>query len=172
MAYDYDALYAKTPDALGPPTDAFTRFFRSLDARQLSVLDLGCGQGRDALFIARLGHRVTGVDLSPHGIADLVKAAARERLAVQGLVADLQDYAPDGRFDIIVLDRTLHMLEETPRLAVLERMLDHVAAGGWMLIADERAHIAAFEQIIAGHAADWETVFSKPGYLFIQNTCP
>ena len=55
MSYDYDALYARTPDALGAPTRAFVDFFDGYDRPNVRVLDIGCGQGRDALFIARLG---------------------------------------------------------------------------------------------------------------------
>ncbi|WP_019296810.1 MULTISPECIES: class I SAM-dependent methyltransferase [unclassified Leisingera] len=95
MAYDYDKLYRDTPDALGAPSPAFTGFFEELGTQSLDVLDAGCGQGRDALFIARLGHRVTGIDISPHGIRDMLAAAQRENLDVTGIAADLTTWAPD-----------------------------------------------------------------------------
>jgi len=53
----------------GQPFPEFVQFFVDFDQVNASVLDLGCGQGRDALFIARMGHDVLGVDLSPTGIA-------------------------------------------------------------------------------------------------------
>ena len=137
MAYDYDKLYGETPNALGNPTPVFVEFFDRFDQKQARVLDVGCGQGRDALFIARQGHSVTGVDISPNGIRDLTEAAANENLAVKGIVADLTAFTPEGLFDVILFDRTLHMLPEAPRLAVLGRLLDHADAGGWVLIADE-----------------------------------
>lgn len=83
MGYDYDKLYGETRDALGPPTKAFVDFFDRLETKQARVLDVGCGQGCDALFIARAGHRVVGVDLSPNGIRDLTEAARREGLHIQ-----------------------------------------------------------------------------------------
>ena len=69
-----------------------------------------CRQGRDALFIARHGHHVLGVDLSPTGIRDRTIAAKIEGLPIQGTVADLTTYNPSGFFDIILCDRTLHTL--------------------------------------------------------------
>ena len=63
-------------------------FFKNYEQETVSVLDVGCGQGRDALFIARLGHVVTAIDLSPSGISDLQRDAAAEGLAIFAEVAD------------------------------------------------------------------------------------
>jgi cyclopropane fatty-acyl-phospholipid synthase-like methyltransferase len=52
-------------------------------------LDVGCGQGRDALFIAIKGHRVVGMDISANGIRDLKDVASRENLPIEGIVADI-----------------------------------------------------------------------------------
>ena len=73
MATDYDKLYQKTNRLLGAPGQAFVDFFETFEKERALVLDIGCGQGRDALFIARLGHRVTAVDLSPAGVDDLMR---------------------------------------------------------------------------------------------------
>lgn len=168
MGYDYDTLYGDTPNALGTPTAVFTDFFNRLDAQNLRILDVGCGQGRDTLFIARLGHRVTGVDLSKNGIRDLLHAAAREDLAVEGTVADITTYMPEGTFDIILIDRTLHMLSPGPRHLVLLRLCDHVAAHGWLLIEDESANIDGFKRVLTDHPALWAPEVSKRGTLFMR----
>jgi len=168
MAFNYDKLYGETSDALGEPTAIFLEFFDRFEHEDARVLDVGCGQGRDALFIARLGHRVVGVDISPNGIRDLISAANTEDLSVEGVVADITAYKPKGLFDIILLDRTLHMLSEATRLAVLQQLLDHVEVEGWVLIADEASNISGFEGVISKHRFDWQTEFSKRGYLFVQ----
>ncbi|GKY87646.1 class I SAM-dependent methyltransferase [Sinisalibacter aestuarii] len=168
MSYDYDKLYGEKREALGPPTPVFVEFFDRYRPENARVLDLGCGQGRDALFIARRGHRVVGVDLSPNGIRDLTAAATAERLAVEGIVADIAAFTPAGLFDIVLIDRTLHMLGRAMRLSVLSGLLDHVAPEGWLLIADEPSNIADFAALIAGHGADWRTETRKRGYLFLH----
>ncbi|MFS4580985.1 class I SAM-dependent methyltransferase [Phaeobacter sp. C3_T13_0] len=166
MAYNYDKLYGETPDALGDPSPVFMQFFNQHSDTDLRVLDVGCGQGRDALFIARKGHRVVGVDTSTNGIRDLVATAGKEDLSIEGVVADITDYAPDGIFDIILFDRTLHMLPKSLRLAVLKQLLDHVAVGGWVLIADEASNMGGFESAFAGHEYAWSDEYSKSGYQF------
>ncbi|WP_264210333.1 class I SAM-dependent methyltransferase [Leisingera thetidis] len=168
MAYDYDRLYRETPDALGAPSPDVTAFFTGLDSTGLKVLDAGCGQGRDALFIARLGHQVTGVDISPHGIRDLRAAAAREGLDVTGVAADLTQWAPDGDYGILLFDRTLHMLAAPERRALLARCLPHVRNRGWVLIADEPRNLEAFRQVFAAAPGAWLSRKDSRGLLFMQ----
>ena len=170
MAYDYDKLYGTTPDALGEPTQIFVDFFKRQKRTQLRVLDVGCGQGRDALFIARQGHRVVGVDISPHGIQDLVEAANQEKLHIEGIVADIVTFAPEGKFDVVLIDRTLHMLSEIERLNVFEYLIGHVAEGGWVLIADERSNISGLKDVIEANKAVWETAFEARGNIFFHRS--
>lgn len=168
MAYDYDALYETTPQALGEPTRIFVEFFERQKGVALRVLDIGCGQGRDALFIARLGHHVTGVDISVHGIRDLNETASRENLDVEGHAADIVSFVPEGVFDVILIDRTLHMLPEKERLDVFERLIGFVPKGGWVLIADERSNMQGFKQVIAASADTWTTELDASGNLFLR----
>ena len=170
MAYDYDKLYGETRDALGEPTAIFVKFFDQLEQHDVRVLDVGCGQGRDAVFIARKGHRVVGVDISQNGIRDLRAVAARENLPVEGVVADIVAYEPDGLFDIVLLDRTLHMLARQDRLSVLGRLLDHVDKQGWVLIADESSNIGDFKSVVSEHPANWQTDLSQRGNLFLRRS--
>lgn len=168
MAYDYDKLYGTTPDALGEPTQIFVNFFQKLKGAKLRVLDVGCGQGRDALFIARLGHSVVGVDISPNGIRDLNEAARLENLRIEGVAADITKFTPDGIFDVVLIDRTLHMLSEPKRLEALDRLTDHVAHNGWVLIADERSNIAGMKEVISSREEAWDTELERGGYLFFR----
>lgn len=168
MGYDYDALYQSTPQALGAPTQVFVDFFDALDSKPARVLDVGCGQGRDALFIARLGHSVVGVDLSPSGISELQSVANEEGLAIEGIATDINSFTPDGLFDIVLIDRTLHMLPEKERLSVLKRLIMHVSPNGWVLIADEASNMAGFKAVFAGSDVSWRTTLDGGGSLFLQ----
>ena len=170
MAYDYDILYRDTPNALGEPAQVFVDFFDTFETRGARVLDVGCGQGRDALFIARLGHTVVGVDLSPNGIKNLIAAARREKLQVTGKIADIARFEPSGVFDVILIDRTLHMLSKPTSLTVLSRLLNHVQRGGWVLIADERKNLEAYRQVFCASGSKWAIEKDQRGYLFVLRT--
>lgn len=170
MAFDYDKLYGESRDALGKPTALFVSFFEQLERQNARILDVDCGQGRDAIFIARRGHRVVGVDISQNGIRDLMEVAAKKTLPIEGIVADIATYEPDGLFDIVLIDRTLHMLARQERLSVLRRLLDHVEKNGWVLIADETSNIDDFKEVVSAHQADWHTDLSQRGNLFLRRS--
>ncbi len=166
MGYDYDKLYREEADALGAPTKALLDAFADLLTTPSRVLDVGCGQGRDALPLARMGHVVVGVDVSPKGIADLTAAAAAEGLAITGHVADITSFVPEGRFDALLFDRTLHMLDAADRHAVLARLIGHLRPGGVLLLADEPGNMAGFRKVLDASGLRWESLKSTRGYLF------
>ena len=67
------------------------------------ALDLACGTGRNALYLAEKGYDVTAVDISPRAI-QLAETMAREKgLKISWLVADLDNYDPPGQFDLIII---------------------------------------------------------------------
>lgn len=97
------------------------------------VLDLGSGQGRNALWLASQGHTVTAVDLSPVGVAQMVEAAAYHGVAIDGRTADLTTWEPPpGAFDLVVLS----YLQVVPiaRSAIHRRAIDALAPGGEVLL--------------------------------------
>ncbi|WP_432476493.1 class I SAM-dependent methyltransferase [Nocardioides sp. GXQ0305] len=107
------------------------------------ALDLGCGEGGDALWLAARGWTVTGLDLSPTalGRADAAARAARLDDRTHWLVADLADLAtwPDDAPYDLVIGCFLQSPLEFPRAAVLRRAATLVAPGGRLLVV---AHAA------------------------------
>jgi tellurite methyltransferase len=169
MSYDYNALYAEMPDALGAPSPAFVKFFQEYKGPALRVLDIGCGQGRDALFIARLGHTVVGVDMASAGIAQLNAAAKAEGLPIIGEVANIITYEPDGQFDILLIDRTLHMLlDSDERHACFATLLNHLSPGGTLLLADEPINMLGLRAVMEATGRHWNIITNKGGLLFAQ----
>lgn len=168
MATDYEKFYRENRHGLGEPTKEFVAFFDAISRSELSVLDVGCGQGRDALFIARRGHSVTAVDISPSGIDDLRRDAAAEGLAIKTEVVDIRDFKSRCRFDVILIDRTLHMLEVEDRSKVFEKLLALSKRGTHALIADERVNMPAFKATLEASRWGWTTTFERRGFLFVQ----
>lgn len=168
MPTNYEEVYQESKRALGEPAKEFVTFFKSLQDKKFSVLDIGCGQGRDALFIARMGHSVVGVDISPTGIRDLLAEATGEALSITGHVVDIRDFEPDQFFDILLFNRTLHMLDSTDRRAVFARLIKSVAAGGYVLIADQRSNIPEIEAVLESSRRNWKYELRDRGYLFAR----
>jgi 2-polyprenyl-3-methyl-5-hydroxy-6-metoxy-1,4-benzoquinol methylase len=72
------------------------------------ALDLACGLGGNAMFLARRGFEVDAIDISEAGIAALTDAACVEGLSINARVADVMErpWAAE-RYDVIVVARFL-----------------------------------------------------------------
>jgi len=89
-------------------------------ARGQRVLDVGCGTGVVALTAARLGAKVTGVDLTPQLIAHARENAALMKLDVTFTDGDAEALPfPDGSFDVVV-SQFGHIFAPRPERATAE----------------------------------------------------
>jgi SAM-dependent methyltransferase len=105
----------------------FMEFIPDLTGR--SVIDLGCGEGRNTRSLARRGARVTGVDISPRMIELALLEEAREPLGIRYEVessAELRSFA-DGTFDVAV---STMALMDTPDFAAVARAAFRVTRPG------------------------------------------
>ena len=98
-----------------------------------TALDLGCGEGGDAVWLAERGWRVTAVDVSPTALARLAARAAETGLPIATERHDLAHTFPEGRFDLVSA-QFLQSPLEFPRDAVLRRAARAVAPGGLLLV--------------------------------------
>ena len=66
------------------------------------ALDVACGEGRNAVWLAEHGWRVTGVDFSDVALAKGAELAARRGVEVEFVLADVCEYEPEpGAFDLV-----------------------------------------------------------------------
>ena len=160
-----DEYYSAQDHALGPAFKDVIAFFQNLEVGQ-TVLDMGVGQGRDAIPLAQMGHRVIGIDLSSVGIEQLKNAATSQHLNINAEVADLCTYSPTERLDIILFDRTLHMITDTTeRENAFSRYLDFVQPHGRIVLIDERKNMAGFHACMDQHVDKWSIACVKPTFL-------
>ena len=101
-----------------------------------SALDLACGEGRNAVWLADRGWRVTAVDFSAVAIDKGRRRAEAggPRLAtrIDWRVADVTDYVPDGCFDLVMA--IYLQLPAAQRRAALRIAARAVAPGGRLLV--------------------------------------
>ncbi|MBP1326239.1 SAM-dependent methyltransferase [Leucobacter exalbidus] len=110
-------------------------------------LDLGCGEGGDALWLAEQGWAATGIDLSPTAVARAhAEAAARGLENARFVAADLQDWVdfgpridatPDG-FDLITAS-FMQSPVELPRERILQAATARLTQGGRLMILSHAA---------------------------------
>ncbi|WP_027086005.1 methyltransferase domain-containing protein [Cohnella panacarvi] len=79
--------------------------------KRLRLLDIGCGEGKDAVFFARNGYDVTAFDVSDAGIDKARRLADQTGVHVNVFKADIQDYRLSTSFDIIFSSGVLHYMK-------------------------------------------------------------
>ncbi len=126
----YDKYYIDG-DYFGEPYPGLVEFFKRYEPKG-TVLELGCGQGRDALLLGRLSYEVVGVDSSSVGIAQMNQIALKEGLAVKGVVEDMYSYPISDSHDMVLLDSIFHFYSRDRKRekAFLLRILAGLKAGG------------------------------------------
>jgi SAM-dependent methyltransferase len=97
------------------------------------ALDLACGAGRNAVWLAEQGWQVTGVDFSDVAIDNARRLAGDRGVAVEWLVADLGEWEPAANaFDLVVV-LYLHLPAEERR-PIMRRAAAALAGGGTILV--------------------------------------
>ncbi|MBT8216521.1 MAG: methyltransferase domain-containing protein [Acidimicrobiia bacterium] len=97
-----------------------------------SALDLACGEGRNAVWLAANGWRVTGVDFSPVGLDKARLLAAEAGVAVDWELADVTAWEAPARHDLVIV---LYLHLDPPGVrAALRRAVAAVAPGGRLLV--------------------------------------
>lgn len=137
--------------------------------QRLRVLDVGMGQGTQALRLARAGHQVTGVEQDPQMIATAREELAgepegiRERVRiVQGDGRDTGVHFLPGSFDVVLCHGVLMYIEEPdPLLAGLARML---APGGLLSLLVRNGDALAMRPGLSGDWAATLTAFDTTAY--------
>ena len=83
-----------------------------------AVLDVGCGLGDNAIYLASEGHQVTGIDAAPTAIEQARQRAGQRDVDVEFAVADATSLAGfEGRFDSVLDSACYHCLDEDARHA-------------------------------------------------------
>jgi SAM-dependent methyltransferase len=127
---EWDARYADAPDGMFSGKVNGTLAMETASLPPGRALDVGCGEGADAIWLARAGWDVTGLDVSALAIERGRAAAQAADVTVRWVTADFAT-APLGTFDLV----TAHYpaLKHTPDRAVEQALLAAVAPGGTLL---------------------------------------
>jgi tellurite methyltransferase len=141
----YDDGYRDCPCFWGDQPSSFVKALCELkkDLLDAQILDVGCGEGKNAIFLANQGARVQALDVSQLAIENARRHwAAPER--VQFVVADVQDVPlPEDEFDVVIAYGLLHCLPTHDAIvSTMEKLKRATRRGGYHIICafNNRSH--------------------------------
>ena len=134
MTKTYDKYY-QTENLFGEPYPELIEFFEKYHTKG-KVLDLGCGQGRDSIALARLGFSVTGIDNSKVGIEQMNKIGQNEKINLIGHVGDIYAFNRFDEFDIVILDSMFHFTkkDKDKEISLIKKIVSDIRTGSIVVI--------------------------------------
>ena len=134
MTVTYDKYY-RTENFFGEPYPELIEFFTDYPKKG-KVLDLGCGQGRDAIALARLGYSVTGIDNSKVGINQMSQIGQDENLNLVGQVGDIYAFDCFSDFDIVLLDSMFHFTKKNKakEIGLIKEIVAEIRMGSIVVV--------------------------------------
>jgi tellurite methyltransferase len=145
MTDSFNCVYGKPDDSFYyglNPSKALEVFLNETHPLTGEALDLGCGEGRNSLLIARYGYHVHAVDSSSQGIQKLEKYAHSQGLDnIDGEVADVRTVQLTTNFyDAIVAVTILDHITEEEGKKVAESIINALKPGGFVFIETFTVH--------------------------------
>ena len=111
------------------PNATVTEFER-LIKKPAKVLEVGCGEGQNAIYLAMQGHLVDAFDLSEHGIAKLKHRCELSNAQVNAFTADITTYQFEQYYDVIICFGTLHFVAKNEWKRFINNAKENTNKGG------------------------------------------
>ena len=117
------------------------------------ALDVACGAGRNAIFLAQAGYQVDAIDISPEGLKLARQEAESQELSINWIEHDLdQPYPFDTDYDLIIVMWYVD-------LGLISRLCDCLAPGGYILCEE---HLITNQEVIGPTSSNFRVA---PGVL-------
>lgn len=98
--------------------------------RPVSLLDIGCGEGKDAVFFAKNGYKVSAFDITRSGIEKARRLAEKHNANVNFFTADLLSFKLESEFDVIFCSGVLNYIPPEKRRNIFDNLKRHTVSGG------------------------------------------
>lgn len=95
-----------------------------------TLIDIGCGEGRDSIFFARNGYQVTGFDYSIDGINKAKVWADELKLAIEFFQANINEHRFEKSYDAVFASGALHYIPQQLRKEIISNYKQFTNPGG------------------------------------------
>lgn len=143
-----------------------------LGGKSTRVLDLGCGPGLYAVRLAKLGHEVTGVDISPASLEYARKLCTENGLSCEFIKADFRSVELDGEFGLVMqIFGELNIFRRSHTAEIVEKCSSILAAGGRLVLEVDKPETT---RKLGDSKQGWRTresgLFSDRPHLYLEES--
>lgn len=173
----WDSGYAdRGVSCMGGPSPEIVEIAPALRRKSL-VVELGCGEGRNALYLAQLGHRVIATDISEAAISKLNRLAGDLGVDITSSVAPVEEFLPPAYLDVFIAHSVLHFTERAVWKTLVAALMDRTRAGGvhcFTNTLDQPEHPIPAESLACGHKKSFsrgelEAIYTLAGWELLRS---
>ena len=139
----WNNLYSKNDYFGTGPTILAVYAKKILDKYSLkNILELGCGQGRDSIYFAKLGYSIVALDLSENAIKFIEKTRNDENLKnLQLITHDIQKPLnfQNSKFDMVYSNLSLQFFDLSKLSNIFSNISDVMSSGSFFLFSTKKA---------------------------------
>ncbi len=130
VAENYNKHYRHNPEVFGSEPESFVLEAASMIPVGSKIIEIGAGQGRNAIALAEKGFNVTATDISQVGV-DLINKKSKE-LGLSNLQAKVSDSlnTSEEKYELIVCTFVLHQLTKKKAYKLITEIKEHTKTGG------------------------------------------
>ena len=99
------------------------------------ILDVGCGDGRHALYLAGLGFQVDAFDISKNAIEKINYLKERNNLNINTYMCDVLEFEFKYKYDVIIVHGVLQFIEREKQPKIIELLKKWTSINGYHIIA-------------------------------------
>ncbi|KRR12591.1 hypothetical protein CQ12_34895 [Bradyrhizobium jicamae] len=159
----------------GPSTEIF-EIAPALRAKSV-VVELGCGEGRNVLYLSQFGHQVIATDISEAAISKLNRLAGDLGVNITSGVASVEAFQSPAYLDLFIAQSVLHFTERTVWKPLVTVLIDRTRPGGFHCFTntlDQPDHPIPKESLACGHKKSFsrgelEAIYTEAGWEILRS---
>lgn len=99
------------------------------------ILDVGAGEGRNAIYLSEQGFNVDAFDISEKGIKKLNYLATKKGVYINSFICDVSNFIFCKQYDLIIAHGILQFIDNSIRNKFIEQMKNFTKVGGYNIIS-------------------------------------